>query len=153
MGSPLQVSAGMAADLERLLSRVRREHAMIRTLLDDVDRACTLALATGAGERATRLRKTVWDLYLVFDEHLAMEEAHIAPLLRAGGAVGEKRAVDMVLEHNEQRRVMLELVEDAERDQKALGELVRAAQALVAAFRIDMETEESTLSVVFARPG
>ncbi len=82
-----------------------------------------------------------------------MEEAHVAPLLRAGGDDGERRAVDMILEHNEQRRVILELVEDAERDQKALADLVLAATSLVGAFRIDMEIEESALAIVLATRG
>jgi hemerythrin-like domain-containing protein len=139
-------------DPQRLASRVRREHGAIRTLLDGVERACALA-NDGSSGSATRLRQAVWDLYLVFDEHLAMEEAHVAPLLRAFDVTGEQRAVEMVLEHNEQRRLILELVEDAERHATALAGLVKAAISLVQAFRTDMETEESALAVVFLAGG
>ena len=153
MGPSGPVSARTSADPERIFARVRREHGMIRTLLDAVTRACATGGTTAERARAARLRQAVWDLYLVFDEHLAMEEAHVAPILRAFDASGERRAVDMILEHNEQRRVMLELVENAERDEKALAELVEEATSLVGAFRADMEIEESTLAVVFAGRG
>jgi hemerythrin-like domain-containing protein len=139
-------------DPQRIAARVRLEHATIRALLDGVDRACAVA-DDGSSGAATRLRQAVWDLYLVFDQHLAMEEAHVAPILRAFDVTGERRAVDMILEHNEQRRLILELVEDAERDETALADLVRAANSLVKAFRTDIETEESALAVVFVARG
>jgi hemerythrin-like domain-containing protein len=132
---------------KRLAERVRRDHATIRTLLDDVERACAVVNEGHAGSQE-RVRRAVWDLYLVFDEHLAMEEAHVAPVLRAFDARGEQRAVAMILEHNEQRRLILELVEDAEREAKLAAELVCDALALVVAFRTDMEIEESSLAVV-----
>lgn len=140
--------ARTSMDPQRTFARVRREHGIIRTLLDDVERACSLA-PNGTSEATTRLRQAVWDLYLVFDEHLAMEEAHVAPILRAFDAKGEQRAVDMILEHNEQRRMILELVEEAERDAKGRTELVAAAISVVRAFRTDIEIEESALDVVF----
>ena len=147
------ISARTSTDPERIFARVRREHGMIRALLDDVERACAIGGMFTAGTRATRLRQAVWDLYLLFDEHLAMEEAHVAPILRAFDATGERRAVDLILEHNEQRRLILELVENAERDEKALPQLVEEATSLVGAFRADMIIEESALAVVFAVPG
>lgn len=134
---------------QRLAERVRRDHATIRTLLDDVERACAVVNEAQAGSQE-RVRRAVWDLYLVFEEHLAMEEAHVAPILRAFDARGEQRAVAMILEHNEQRRSILELVEDAEREAKPAAELARDALALVIAFRTDMEIEESSLAVVLA---
>lgn len=138
-------------DPARIAARVRREHATIRTLLDDVERACALSQGPASGGdrgNASRLRRVVWELYLVFDEHLAMEEAHVAPILRERG--GEPRAVAMILEHNEQRRLILELVEDAERDEKPAADVVAEALSLVGAFRTDMDLEESALATVFA---
>ena len=136
-------------DRTTVAARVRHDHAAIRSLLDDVYRACE-----AARERAVeRLRNAVWELHLVFDEHVAMEEAHVAPILRAEGVRGEARAVDMVLEHNEQRRVIQELVEDAESDAKELGELVAEARTLVLALTNDMDVEERSLAVVLADVG
>lgn len=136
-----------AGAASRLAARMRRDHATIRTLLDDVERACARP-DEGRVVAPERVRRAVWDLYLVFEDHLAMEEAHVAPLLRALDAHGEQRAVQMILEHNEQRRVILELVEDAERDARQVSEVVVDALALVAAFRTDMEMEERSLAVV-----
>jgi len=130
-----------------LADRVRRDHATIRTLLDDVERACAI-VKEGRADAPERVRRAVWDLYLVFDEHLAMEEAHVAPLLRSFDARGEQRAVAMILEHNEQRRAILELVEDVEREAKVGSALASDALALVGAFRVDMEIEEGSLAVV-----
>ena len=131
--SPTPSNDGLAA-------RVRRDHATIRALLDDVERACAVVLE-GTADAQAGLRRAVWELYLVFGEHLAMEEAQVAPLLRAFDAHGEQRAVAMILEHNEQRRVILELVEDAERESRPGSAIVADAQSLVGAFRVDMEIE------------
>ena len=146
-------SARTSADPEGIFARVRREHGMIRTFLDDVERACAIGGTTAVGVRAARLRQAVWVLYLLFDEHLAMEEVQVSPILRAFDGDGERRAVAMILEHNEQRRVLLELVENAERDERTLAQLVEEATSLVSAFRADMEIEESALAVVFAGRG
>lgn len=135
------------SDPRAIASRVRRDHATIRTLLDDVDRAGTAAL-----ERRTRsldeLLRSVWELYLFFEDHLAMEEALVAPILRARVPSGEKRAVAMILEHNEQRRLIRELVDDTECDTKDIATLVAQAVGLVSAFRADMIAEDASLAVL-----
>lgn len=128
-----------------LLSRVQRDHATIRALLDAVERACA-----GSSNRQSAgldsLRRAVWDLYIAFVEHLAMEEEHVAPILRSAGGAGEARAVAMMLEHNEQRRLILELVDDMERDAKEADALVVEALALVGAFNTDMLLEDRSLA-------
>ena len=131
-----------------IAERVRRDHETIRALLDEVERACTAAKELRDSDGLDRFRAAVWDLYTVFDEHRAMEEAHVAPLLRATGAGGEARAVDMILEHNEQRRIILELVEDTEREAKTSHALLAEAAALLVAFRADMTLEELSLAGV-----
>jgi hypothetical protein len=88
----------------------------------------------------------VWALFLAFDDHLAMEERDVLPLLRAADAWGELRANSMLAEHAEQRRAMLELVEDTESDREDTDAIVRRAVALVASFRADMELEEKKLA-------
>jgi len=145
-------AAATRGERDRLHARVRRDHATIRTLLDDIDRACAIVNEGRAGGDE-RVRTAVWDLYQVFNDHLAMEEAHVAPILRAFDARGEERAVAMILEHNEQRRVILELVEDAEGEAKHLDALVADALALVAAFRLDMEIEDQAIALVLVDAG
>lgn len=130
-------------------ARVQRDHATIRALLDTVERACTAAKERRAGGLDS-FRRAVWDLYIAFDDHLAMEEADVAPILRSTGPTGEARAVAMILEHNEQRRVMLELVEDTECDAKEVDALVREGVALVQAFMTDMTLEDRSLATLLA---
>jgi hemerythrin-like domain-containing protein len=129
-----------------LVARVRREHATLRTLLDDVDRAGAAAKERRAGA-LDRLLRTVWELHVSFEEHLVMEEKLILPMLRRAN-LGEARAAALVAEHEQQRRVLLELVEDTERDTKDIDALVAQASELVASFRSDMTAEEAALVVL-----
>lgn len=133
----------------RVAARVSRDHATIRALLDGLERACAAAKARRAGGLDS-FRRAVWDLYLAFEEHLQMEEADVAPILRRAGAAGEGRAVAMILEHNEQRRVMLALVEDTECDARHVDALVVDALGLVLAFGTDMVLEDRALAPLLA---
>jgi hemerythrin-like domain-containing protein len=139
-------------DAERIVERVRREHATVRALLDDLERACAAAVLRREGA-LDRFRKAVWALYVTFDEHLAMEETYVAPLLRAADAWGEVRAAKMFVEHNEQRRLILELVDDTECDAKDVDALTAQAGALVDAFRTDMLVEERSFAVLLQDGG
>lgn len=130
----------------RMAERVKRDHATMRALLDDVERACR-SCEEERPDCLTRFREAVWRLYVAFDEHLATEEGYFAPILRTVDAWGELRVVNMIIEHNEQRRIILELVERAESDPGASAReaLVAQARALVQAFRADMDSEECSL--------
>lgn len=128
------MTTGCQTPAAPLIERVHRDHALLRTLFD------ALALTRDVRE----LRAALWDLYLTFNGHLDMEEMRIAPLLRAGPA--PERANAMILEHNEQRRVLRELIEDAERDAGTEAELRARANDIVAALREDMAQEETSLS-------
>jgi hemerythrin-like domain-containing protein len=142
-------SEGETPDPRSIAARVKREHGMLRALLDEVERASLFAERRHPGG-LPRFRQAVWDLYLAFEEHLAMEEKYVAPILRVVDAWGELRAVNMILEHNEQRRLMLELVEDTEVDAKDVDALVAEAMAFVNAFRQDMAVEEHSLASLLA---
>jgi hemerythrin-like domain-containing protein len=135
-----------ARDVRRMTERLKRDHAMMRALLDDVERGCR-ALEERRPECMVRFRHAVWMLYVGFDEHLTTEEGYFAPLLRTVDAWGELRVVTMIIEHNDQRRIILELVERAEVEVEAedVAALVVQARALVTSFRHDMESEEQSL--------
>jgi hemerythrin-like domain-containing protein len=136
-------------DARSIAARVKREHGVLRTLLDELERACLFAVRRREGGLA-RFRRAVWDLYIAFEEHLAMEEKYVAPILRGIDAWGETRALNMILEHNEQRRVMLELVEDTEVDAKDVDALVAEATAFLVAFGRDMALEDQSLASLLA---
>ena len=140
----LRATPDDARDWQRMAERVKRDHATMRALLDDVERACR-ALDELRAASLLRFRDAVWTLYVAFDEHLATEEGYFAPILRTVDAWGDLRVVNMLTEHNDQRRIILELVEKAEKDADEPAALVAQARALVAAFRLDMDSEEDSL--------
>ena len=133
-----------ARDWRRMAERVKRDHATMRALLDDVERACR-ALEERRPESLVRFRQAAWTLYVAFDEHLATEEGYFAPILRTVDAWGELRVVNMIIEHNDQRRIILELVEKAESEGEDVAALIVQARELVASFRLDMESEETSI--------
>lgn len=133
-----------AHDWSRVAERVKREHATIRALVDDVERACR-ALDEHRPGSLDRFRVAVATLYIAFDEHLAIEEASLLPVLQAFGARGERRAVSLMSEHVEQRRVIRELTRSAAGAGEDAGAIVAGARALVASFRADMDAEDLSL--------
>ncbi len=137
---------GMSRDVASVKARVRREHAVIRTLLDVLDDAAREVHGRVSGLPA--LRRAVWELYVVFDDHLAMEEALVLPLLKSVDAWGPVRAENMLTEHNEQRQMLLALVDDTECDQKDASALAEEASWLVKALRKDIDAEDEALEVL-----
>lgn len=140
-------AASLALGPHEVAVRVRREHAIIRALLDDVERACVAATERRPGG-LDQLLRAVWGLHVTFEEHLAMEEALVAPIIRVRETFGDARADDMTYEHEQQRRVLLELVDDTERDTQDTDALVAQTTALVNAFRADMIAEDGWLAVL-----
>lgn len=131
-------------DSRRMSERVKRDHATMRALLDDVDRACR-ALEERRPGSLERLRSAVSSLFVAFDEHLPTEEAYLAPLLRTADPSRELLVLGMLSEHVEQRRVILALVHSADTRGKDPGALVAQARALVGALRTDMDSEDRWL--------
>lgn len=133
-----------ARDWRRKVERVKRDHARMRALLDAVDGACRALEELGPGS-LEQLRQAVWTLSVAIDEHLRTEEAYFAPILRSVDAWGDVRVVNMLAEHNEQRRRIVELVETADSGSMEPNALAVEAAALVVSFRADMEAEERSL--------
>jgi hypothetical protein len=133
------------AELRTITERIRQDHARLRLLLDEVERACNAAEREGQ-RRSERLRETVWELYVAFNAHLALEEAYVAPILRTLDAWGELRATNMLRAHTDQRRLLLELVEGTHYEINGTSALMRDALALIASLRADMVDEESSLA-------
>jgi hemerythrin-like domain-containing protein len=129
-------------NLRLVAARVFEEHQTLQRLLDDLARASRVA-REGRRDAVAQLRDAIWRLYVAFQDHLQFEERDLAPFLRS---VGDDLARKMILEHNEERTVLLTLVEDCESDALATEALTAQADALVARFRSDMLHEEGTLS-------
>jgi hypothetical protein len=126
-------------EIATIMQLVAREHLALQRLLEDVERAANAARDRRPGG-IEQLHASVWELYLAVDEHLFLEEKYVAPIL------GKEAAVQMILEHNDQRAALLVLVEDSEADLRAPEELAIAAIALVVRLRADMVIEERTLA-------
>jgi hypothetical protein len=129
-------------DQGAVVVRVLEEHVAIRILLDDLERASSLT-KQGWRDGVAQLHEAVWRLYVAFQDHLLFEERNLAPLLRRAG---EDLARKMILEHNEERSVLLALVEDSESDVLEPIALASQAEQLAARFRSDMIHEEGTLA-------
>src|SRR5579859_1943559 len=121
--APAQVTVrDQDVDQGTVVSRVLEEHDAIRILLEDLERASSFA-KHGRQDGLAQLNEAVWRVYIAFQDHLLFEERNLAPLLRRAG---EDMARKMILEHNEERSVLLSLVEDSESD--ALEAATLAAQ-------------------------
>jgi hypothetical protein len=132
-------------DLGSVIARVLDEHQAIRRLLDDVERAAD-ATRFRVQDALAGLHRAIWDLYVAFDEHLLDEERDLGPLVSALLPSGVEMARKMVLEHNEQRDLLLGLVEDSETDVRDAEALAAEALTTVIRLRTDMIVEERSLS-------
>jgi hypothetical protein len=147
----IKVCESRRLDLAAVTACVLADHRALRVLLDEVERAASSAKRDvrrrqdGVGGLA-RLHEAVWDLYVAFDEHLFLEERDLSPVLAALRPSGEDYARRMVLEHEEQRRALLRLVEDSETDDVGVEQLAGEAIELVVRLRTDMLLEERSLA-------
>lgn len=130
-------------EIAGVVAVVLKEHRALRPLLDEVEHAASAARARRDGG-LDLLHTTVWDLYLGVEDHLFLEERELAPIL------DEDVAVKMILEHNDQRAALLELVEDSEAEIRPAAELPAEAVHFVARFRTDMVLEERALEMLAA---
>jgi hypothetical protein len=142
-GPPRQTLAhDRPAGLGSVAARVRLEHHVIRRLLDELEQASASA-RSGGPDGLERLQMVVWDLYLAFQDHLMFEERNLAPFLQS---LADDLVRKMILEHNNERGVLLTLVEDSESDALGTEALTAQADDLVARFRSDMIHEDGVLS-------
>lgn len=146
-GNVRMATSSPALQPHEVAVRIRREHATIRALLDDVARACLATRARRAGGLEA-LNRAVWELYVSFEEHLAVEEALVVPILRARETFGDVQADEMLAEHAEQRRGLLALVDGTEHDTQSIDALAAQATELVARLRTDMVAEDAWLPVL-----
>jgi hemerythrin-like domain-containing protein len=124
--------------------RILDDHEALRVLLAEVEelvrrtRTGDTAAAEALPERGRALRAR-------FLDHLALEDAHLVPALRAADAWGEERAQRVAVEHAEQRERMQALLEHMESPTRSMDQLAEELASLVADLRADMEGEEQAV--------
>lgn len=121
--------------------RILDDHELLRGLLAEVEELVRRTRA-GDAEAAEALPGRGRALRARFLDHLALEDAHLVPALRAADAWGEERARRVEVEHAEQRERMQSLLEHMESPERSLDQLAEELAALVADLRADMEGEE-----------
>ncbi len=129
--------------------RVSAEHAIIKEELAILDEAARLVLETnGDDQAALALRGALWNVYNRFVDHLAMEESHLAPLLRDLDSWGPYRVENMLEEHREQRTVIDALIDECAGGTKSDVELADDTRWFVATITKDIEGEEVGLDAI-----
>jgi DUF438 domain-containing protein len=134
--------------LDEVQAHVRADHARIRAKLDDVARAAGKD-ADGAEAGASKeLTDAIWELFLIFDAHLAMEERDLVPLLVETGVWGPVPVERLHDEHRQQRTVLLAMVEECDAETRGSAVIADDARWLVASLRRDMDHEERVLEAI-----
>jgi hypothetical protein len=130
-----------APPLMQVKARVRAGHALLRAMLDDLERDLDrIDVASVEAPTRKKLADGIWKLFLSLDDHLGMEERDLVPhLLEAGGP---KAVEHLQMEHHEQRTVLLAMVHEC--DATTLTQrIVDDARWLIGALRKDMDLEDA----------
>jgi hypothetical protein len=133
-----------AGNRRRMAERVKRDHATMRAMLDDIERACRAVEERRPG-CLDRFRQATTNLSGAFEEHLAVEAEFLLPILRTADAWGEPRATTMQTEQESRLRSILALGAEADQSPEDTAALVSQARALVEAFERTMDSEERSL--------
>jgi hypothetical protein len=131
--------------LTEVRARVLGEHRTLRAKLGHIDALSTASPSPPSAATTRELGDALWDFSVLFEDHLAMEEADLAPLLRGIDAWGPVRAERLFDEHKQQREMLLALVDESVGETKTPTELAADARWLVAILRVDMTEEEHDL--------
>lgn len=121
--------------------RILDDHEALRVLLAEVEELVRRT-RSGDADASQALLERGRALRARFLDHLALEDAHLVPALRAADAWGEERARRVEVEHAEQRERMQALLDHMESPQRSVDQLAEELAALVADLRADMEGEE-----------
>lgn len=123
--------------------RILREHAELRDHLDEID--ALLGECERDAAAVVRLRELGLALYRRLSEHIDLEDRMLVPALRARGADGPQRAVDLQRAHAEQRELLTFLVERLEMQSRPAVLTVRELRSFADYLREDMAQEEFAL--------
>lgn len=123
-------------------ARIRDEHDVLRRLLDECGRLAAKVL-DGDKDAQPELCERGRELYRMLIRHIDLEDAILAPALRAAGAKGAQLAQKLEEEHRDQRyRLRIGL---ASLEAGWVESLARSMQTLIPSVRTDMQHEEAEL--------
>jgi hypothetical protein len=100
---------------------------------------------SGGAPLGAELRARGLELIEVFAAHLRLEDAELAPALRALGSHGSRQANRLEHEHREQRALLEFLLSRLEQDRNPSLVVARELRNFVEYVRLDMSHEEDTL--------
>jgi ribosomal protein S28E/S33 len=123
--------------------RILREHAELRTRLDEID--ALLEECERDAEAVVRLRELGLSLYRRLSEHIDLEDRMLVPALRALRTDGPQRAADLQRTHAEQRELLTFLVGRLEDPSRPAVLTVRELRNFADYVREDMNHEEFAL--------
>jgi hypothetical protein len=127
-----------APPLMQVKARVRADHARIRVVLNDLEQEL------GRNELLPReLADAIWNLFLVLDDHLGMEERDLLPHLVE--ACGPAAIGHLQQEHHEQRTILMAMINECDGGTTSKENIVDDGHWLIASLRKDMDREELEL--------
>lgn len=127
-------------DPSEVRTQILQEHAVLRRRLLHVQQLAERALRRAEVD-PLELRAEALALASVFSDHLAMEDAQLAPLLATLDAWGPVRLERMNGEHAVQRRMISELLQAVWHQEPSA--LCVCLDAFVKALLVDMASEEA----------
>jgi hemerythrin-like domain-containing protein len=124
--------------------RVLRDHAALRTTLDQVEALARDVLDGTPGLRP-RLRDLGELLMGSLERHMTWEDAHLAPVFRDADAWGEEREALLRQDHLEQRQVLRYLMEKIREEDRPAALVARNLRDFAKMLRDEMAREEEAL--------
>jgi hemerythrin-like domain-containing protein len=130
-------------------ARIQREHQQLRELLSQLEAYVSALTVEPPGDLDAVLTHARL-LSLRLTEHVDLEDALLAPALRATDAWGEQRAIELVTHHVAQRREISGLLDTLERlsrqpDATAQATLAGTLRGFAAELELDMRHEDAAL--------
>lgn len=134
-----------APSLDEVKDRIFSDHRQIVILLDELVDIVT-SISEGSDVQR-KLTDPIWRFYLVFDEHLRLEEKELVPRLWDTGAWAAIRVTRLEEEHRAQRAALLAMIKKCGVNPSP-QELVDDVRSLVDSFRRDIASEEEQLETI-----
>lgn len=123
--------------------RILNEHRLLRERLDSLELAIDGMRDQPAGRAS--VHRAARDLLRKLIAHTVLEDAVLAPALRAVDAWGTVRERSMLKHHVEQRDVLKSLVESYTRAEEDIEETALRTLSWISDVRADMDHEERTV--------